>query len=62
MISLSAIETIVREARNKDLVVIVDEAYADYMRQSDSAVNLINKYNNLENRLWDIISGAQCPF
>ena len=47
MISLSAIEAVVREARNKDVAVIVDEAYGDYMEQSDSAVNLINKYNNI---------------
>jgi len=47
MISLSAIEAVVREARNKDVAVMMDEAYADYMEQSDSAVNLINKYNNL---------------
>lgn len=47
IIKLSDIEAIVKEARSKDVTVIVDEAYADYMEQSDSAVNLINTYNNL---------------
>lgn len=46
-ISLSSIEGVVREARSKDVVVIVDEAYGDYMEQRQSAVNLINGYDNL---------------
>lgn len=47
MISLSAIEAVVREAREKDVAVIVDEAYGDYMEQRQSAVNLIREYKNL---------------
>ncbi|MBA7478549.1 Histidinol-phosphate aminotransferase [subsurface metagenome] len=47
LISLSDIETIVRETRKKDIVVIIDEAYADYIEEKHSAVNLINQYKNL---------------
>lgn len=47
MISLSGIEEIVKEARNKGVAVIVDEAYGDYAEQRQSAVNLIKTYNNL---------------
>ena len=47
LISLSDIETIVREAAKKDTIVMVDEAYGDYVEEKHSAVNLINKYKNL---------------
>ena len=47
LISLSDIETIVKEAARKDIVVIIDEAYGDYVEEKYSAVNLINKYKNL---------------
>lgn len=47
MISLSSIEPLVREASNKDVAVILDEAYGDYMERGQSAVNLINEYDNL---------------
>ena len=47
IISLGTIEAVVREAREKDVAVIVDEAYGDYMEQRQSAANLTNKYNNL---------------
>jgi histidinol-phosphate aminotransferase len=47
MISLSDIEAVVKEARNKDVAVIVDEAYGDYFEPKHSAVNLLNKYHNL---------------
>lgn len=47
VISLSAIEAVVRDAEVKDVAVIVDEAYGDYMEQRQSAVNLVKEYNNL---------------
>jgi len=47
LISLSDIEAIVKEAAKKDILVISDEAYGDYVEEKYSAVNLINKYQNL---------------
>ncbi len=47
LISLSDIETIIREAARKDIVVIIDEAYGDYVEERRSAVNLFNQYKNL---------------
>lgn len=47
LISLNDIEIIVQEAARKDVVVIIDEAYGDYVEEKFSAINLINKYKNL---------------
>ncbi len=47
LICLGDIEAIVKEAAKKDMVVIVDEAYGDYVEEKHSAVNLINEYSNL---------------
>lgn len=47
MISLSAIEAVVGEAEVKDVAVIVDEAYGDYIEQRQSAVSLVREYRNL---------------
>lgn len=47
VIALQEIEEIVRQASTRDITVVVDEAYADYMSRENSAVNLINKYSNL---------------
>ena len=47
LISLGDIEEIVREAEKKDVVALVDEAYADYAEKENSAVNLVNRYQNL---------------
>ncbi len=47
LISLHDIEEIVREAGRKDVVVIMDEAYGAYVGRENSAVNLINRYQNL---------------
>lgn len=47
IISLSAIEAVVRESELKDIAVIVDEAYGDYVEQRESAVNLTREYKNL---------------
>jgi histidinol-phosphate aminotransferase len=47
LIRLSDIETIVREAAKNETMVILDEAYGDYVEERHSAVNLINQYKNL---------------
>ncbi len=47
IIPLEAIEKVLKVALGKNIVVIVDEAYGDYMNENNSAVNLIPKYENL---------------
>ena len=47
VISLGQIEEIIRQANKKGVVVIIDEAYGDFIGKEKSAVNLINKYANL---------------
>jgi len=47
LIHLSDIEQIVREAEKKDCVVIVDEAYGDFVDKGHSAIALINTFDNL---------------
>lgn len=47
VITLSQIEEIISQASKKGVVVIIDEAYGDYMGKENSAVNLIDKYTNL---------------
>jgi len=47
LISIIEIEEIVKEALKKNVVVLVDEAYADYVGKENSAVNLIGKYPNV---------------
>jgi len=47
MINLNEIGALVEEAQHRDVAVIVDEAYGDYFEPRYSAINLINKYNNL---------------
>lgn len=47
VITLNQIEEIIRQASKKGVVVIIDEAYGDYMGKENSAVNLVNKYTNL---------------
>jgi len=47
LISLSDIETIIGEAAKKDIIVIIDEAYGDYVEEKHSAVNLIKEFRNL---------------
>lgn len=46
-IAFEDIETIVNEAQEYNITVIVDEAYGDFMEKSNSAVRLFNKYKNL---------------
>ena len=47
IIGLEAIETILKEAKKKETIVIVDEAYGDYFKRSYSAINLVERYKNL---------------
>ena len=47
VISLGQIEEITRQASKKGVVVIIDEAYGDFIGKEKSAVNLIDKYANL---------------
>lgn len=42
----TAIEEIIQQARGKNSFVVVDEAYGDYMDIQDSAVSLLDKYDN----------------
>lgn len=46
-IPISYIEEIVKRAKRKGVCVIIDEAYGDFMDKSNSAVSLIEKYNNI---------------
>jgi len=46
LIRLGDIEEIIKEAQKRDVIVVVDEAYADYADKENSAVNLIHKYQN----------------
>ncbi|MBM6829357.1 histidinol-phosphate aminotransferase family protein [Anaerotignum lactatifermentans] len=47
IIPISEIEKILRAARMKNVFVIVDEAYGDYMPKQNSAVQLADRYDNL---------------
>jgi len=47
IIPISEIREIVKKANKKNVIVIIDEAYGDYMDNSDSAINLVHEYNNL---------------
>lgn len=47
IITLAQIEKIIKIAKKHEIVVIVDEAYGDYMKMSNSSINLINKYDNI---------------
>ena len=46
-IDIEEIEIIVRKAQKKDVTVIIDEAYGDFMPKENSAVQLFSKYPNL---------------
>ena len=46
-IDIADIERIVKGAIKKDITVIVDEAYGDFMPKKNSAVRLCEKYHNL---------------
>lgn len=47
IISLDEVDEILSQAERKDVVVVVDEAFGEYMGKENSAVNLIHKYRNL---------------
>lgn len=47
VISLDAIEAVAKEANRQETLVIVDEAYGDYLEEHYSAVNLMHKYPNI---------------
>lgn len=47
LINLEEIEEIVKQAGKKDVVVIVDEAYGDYVGREHSALRLMNEHSNL---------------
>lgn len=47
IIDINDIESIVKEAKKYNIIVIVDEAYGDYMKPDNSAIKLVGKYDNL---------------
>ena len=47
IIPIEDIEKVVKFAKDKNIVVLVDEAYGDYMNCDNSAITLIPKYENL---------------
>lgn len=47
IIDISDIEKIVRKAKQYNIIVIVDEAYGDYMQLNNSAIKLVGKYDNI---------------
>lgn len=47
VIPLKEINCIAKTAKELNVCVLVDEAYGDFMKKDDSAINLINKYDNL---------------
>jgi len=47
VINLEEIEEVIEQARIKDVFVVIDEAYGDYMEKENSAIGLINRYRNL---------------
>jgi histidinol-phosphate aminotransferase len=47
LINIGAMEVIVKEAKKKDIAVLVDEAYADLVDKGSSAISLLNRYDNL---------------
>ncbi len=46
IIPKTAIEKIICEAKNRNSFVVIDEAYGDYMDMQESAVDLLEKYDN----------------
>ncbi len=47
VISLTEIENIVKKAAEHNTCVIVDEAYGDYISKAESAISIVNEYENL---------------
>jgi len=47
IIDISDIEKIVKKAKQYNIIVIVDEAYGDYMPLNNSSIKLVGKYDNI---------------
>lgn len=47
IIDIDDIEKIVKKAKQFNIMVIVDEAYGDYMALGQSAISLVGKYDNI---------------
>ena len=47
IINIDTIEQIAKKAKNLDLPVVIDEAYGDFIDSSNSAISIVNKYDNL---------------
>ena len=47
IIPIEEIEEIIKEAKARNSFVVIDEAYGDYMDNVNSAIKLIEKYDNL---------------
>ncbi len=47
IIDIKDIEEIVKKAKMYGIIVMIDEAYGDYMSPSNSSINLIGKYDNV---------------
>ncbi len=46
-INLDQIEEVVKVTARRDIIIIIDEAYGDYIEEKHSAINLMGKYPNL---------------
>jgi histidinol-phosphate aminotransferase len=46
-VDLEALKAVLSRARDMDMIVIVDEAYGDFLELSESAVSLVNDWDNL---------------
>ena len=47
IIDIQDIERIVNRAKKYNIIVILDEAYGEYMNQNNSAIKLVEKYDNI---------------
>lgn len=47
VISLADIKLIIEKASKFDICVIIDEAYADFINKEESAISLVNEFDNL---------------
>lgn len=47
IIDINDIEKIIIKAKQYNIIVIVDEAYGDYMDKNNSSIKLVNKYDNV---------------
>lgn len=47
IIEIQDIEKIVKKAKKYNIIVIVDEAYGEYMNPNNSAINLVENYDNV---------------